>query len=269
MNAIWRGHISFGLISIPVGVYSALEPSEQKGFRLLHKKDNAPIKYKKFCSAENIEVSNDDIVKGYEVEKNRYAVVEVEELEKLQEKVGDGDRIIELLQCVALSSISPLLFEKPYYLAPEKGGRKAYEVLREALLDAKRVGIARFSIRTKPMLAALIPGQRELSLAALRPFEELRNPADLPISTERTKAEEVKLARTLIDQMADEWDPTEHPNEYRQALEKLLSRKKAVAVKEPKQRPDNVVDLMAALRKSVGTARGRGKGAARRRQRAA
>ena len=142
-------------------------------------------------------------------------------------------------------------------------------MLREALLDAKRVGIARFSLRTKPILAALIPGQRELSLAALRSFEELRDPTDLAISAERTRPEEVKLARTLIDQMVDEWDPTEHPNEYRQALEKLLSRKKAVAVKESPRRPENVVDLMEALRKSVGTARSRGKATARRKKRAA
>ncbi len=270
MNAIWRGHITFGVISIPVGLYSALEPSEHKGFRLLHKKDHAPISYKKFCSVENVEVSNEEIVKGYEVSKNRFAVVESKEMEKLQEKLGEGDRTIELLQCVELSSINPLLFEKPYYLAPEKGGKRAYEVLREALLEAKRVGITRFFLRTKPLLAVLMPGQRELSLAALRSFEELRDPSELPIPSERVKAEEVKLARTLIDQMADAWDPSEHPNEYRQALEKLLSSKKKVAVEEPRRRPGNVVDLMEALRKSVGAAtRGRGKSNARRRRRAA
>jgi DNA end-binding protein Ku len=174
MKAIWKGHITFGLISIPIGLYGAVESSEQVGFRLLHKKDHAPIKYKKFCSLEDIEVSNNEIVRSYEVEKNRFVVVEAKELEEVQEKVADGDRTIEIVQCVDLSSINPLLFEKPYYLAPEKGGNKAYVVLREALRDAKRVGITRFFMRTRPLLAALIPGQQVLSLEVLRSFEELR-----------------------------------------------------------------------------------------------
>ncbi len=269
MDTIWSGHISFGLISIPVGLYSALEASERVGFRLLHKKDRAPITYKKFCSLEDVEVSNEEIVKGYPVGKNRFAVVEEEELYKVQEAVGEGDRAIEMLQCVELSSISPLLFEKPYYLAPERQGQKAYAVLRDALVEAKRVGIARFYFRTKPILAALIPGERVLSLAVLRSFEELRDPKDLPIPEPQRKAAEVKMARTLIDQMADEWDPTEHPNEYRRALEKLLASKKKFAVRETK-RPDNVIDLMEALRKSVGASRSRSSRAAgRRRARAA
>lgn len=127
-------------------------------------------------------------------------------------------------------------------------------VLREALRDTRRVGITRFIMRMKPLLAALIPGQQVLSLAVLRSVEELRDPKDLPIPDQGAKAAEVKLARTLIDQMADEWDPTEHPNEYRQALEKLFASKKKTAVEEKKiVRPDNVVDLMAALRKGVGS----------------
>lgn len=268
MDAIWNGHITFGLISIPVGLYSAVDSSEHVGFRLLHKKDRAPIKYKKFCSLEDVEVSNDEIVKGYEVGKNRFALVDQKELQKVQEDVGEGDRAIEILKFVELPSISPLLFEKPYYLAPEKEGKKAYAVLRDALIDAKRVGIARFYLRTRPLLAALIPGHQALSLAVLRSFEEIRDPKDLPIPEIQKKAAEVKMARMLIDQMADEWDPTEHPNVYRRALEKLLASKTKFAAKEIK-RPDNVVDLMEALRRSVGASRNRGKGTPARRARAA
>ena len=132
MRAIWSGHISFGLISIPVGVYSAVEASERVAFRLLHRKDMAPIVYKKFCSKEDVEVSNDEIVKGYETEKKKYSVVEKEELEEVQKKVGDGDRSIEVLQFVDFGSLNPLSFETPYYLAPMKGGEKAYGVLRDA-----------------------------------------------------------------------------------------------------------------------------------------
>lgn len=262
MRAIWSGHITFGLISIPVGLYAAIEASERVSFRLLHRKDMAPIQYKKFCSAEDVEVGSDEIVKGYEVSKKKFAVVEKEELDEVQESVGEGDRTIDVLQFVEFSSLNPLSFEKPYYLAPQKGGEKAYAVLRDALVDANRVGITRFYLRTQPLLAALIPGKRALALEVLRPFEELRDPADLPISGSEKKSAEVKMARLLIDQMSEEaWDPTQHPNEYRRALEKLLASKRKFAVAERKSRgkgkeSENVVDLMEALRRSVGKAGG-------------
>ena len=257
MRALWSGHITFGLISIPVGVYAAIEESERVSFRLLHRKDMAPIEYKKFCSVEHVEVPNDEIVKGYQVEKNKYAVVEKEELEEVQEKLGEGDRSIDVLQFVEFGSLNPLSFEKPYYLAPMKGGEKAYGVLRDALNDASRVGIARFHLRSKPLLAALLPGKRALSLEVLRPFDELRDPGALPIPATSQKSAEVKMARLLIDHLStEEWDPTRHPNEYRQALQKLLSSKRKFAVRQPARgkQESNVVDLMEALRQSVSKA---------------
>lgn len=252
MRGIWSGHITFGLISIPVGIYAALESSERVSFRLLHRKDRAPIRYKKYCSKEDVEVPADEIVKGYEVSKKKYAVVEKEELDEVQESVGEGDRTIDVVQFVQFSSLNPLSFEKPYYLAPQKGGEKAYAVLRDALNEANRVGITRFYLRTRPLLAALLPGKKALALEVLRPFEELRDPGELPIPSPAKKSAEVKMAKLLIDQMSEEeWDPTKHPNEYRRALEKLLTSKRKFAVEEAKE-PENVVDLMEALRRSVG-----------------
>jgi DNA end-binding protein Ku len=256
MRSIWTGHITFGLISIPVGLYSAIESSERVSFRLLHRKDMAPIRYKKFCSKEDVEVGNDEIVKGYEVSKKKFAVVEGEELDEVQAELGEGDRTIDVIQFVDFGALNPLSFEKPYYLAPQKGGEKAYAVLRDALTEANRVGIARFYLRTKPLLAALLPGQKALALEVMRPFEELRDPAELPIPARDKKSAEVKMARMLIDQMSTEgWDPTQHPNEYRKALQKLLTSKRKFAMKETKE-PENVVDLMEALRRSVGKAGG-------------
>lgn len=259
MRAIWSGHITFGLISIPVGVYSAVEASERVSFRLLHRKDHAPITYKKFCSKEDIEVPNDEIVKGYQVSKGKYALVEKEELEEVQEELGEGDRSIDVLQFVDFGALNPLSFEKPYYLAPSKGGEKAYGVLRDALVDAGRVGIVRLHLRTKPLLGALIPGKKALSLEVLRPAEELRDPEGLPIPAPAKKPAEVKMARLLIDQLStEEWDPTKHPNEYRQALRKLLASKTKFAVAGPAREPGEgegkVVDLMEALRRSVAKA---------------
>ncbi|MEO8191653.1 MAG: Ku protein [Acidobacteriota bacterium] len=264
MRAIWSGHLTFGLISIPVGVYSAVETSERVSFRLLHRKDMAPIQYRKVCSEEGIEVPNDEIVKGYEISKNKYSVVEKEELEEAQGKLGEGDRSIDVLQFVEFGALNPLSFEKPYYLAPMKGGEKAYGVLRDALLDANRVGITRFHLRSKPLLAALIPGKKALSLEVLRSFDELRDPGSLPIPASTMKSSEVKMARLLIDHLSTEdWDPTAHPNEYRQALQKLLASKKKFAVAQPargkKKGEENVVDLMEALRQSVAKAGARPK----------
>ena len=259
MRAIWNGHITFGLISIPVGLHAAVEASERVSFRLLHKKDMAPILYKKFCSKEDIEVGNDEIVKGYEVAKKKYAVVEKEELEEVQKSVGEGERSIDVLQFVDFGSLNPLSFEKPYY----EGGEKAYAVLRDALAEARRVGIAKFFLRTRPLLAALIPSPLALALEVLRPFEELRDPAQLGIPAAGKKSAELKMARLLIDQMSEEWDPTQHPDEYRHALEKLLASKRKFAV-EPEKRArggeeGKVVDLMEALRRSIGEKGGRAK----------
>ena len=258
MRAIWSGHVTFGLITIPVGIYSAVEATETVHFRLLHRKDHSPIKYKKYCSKEDVEVPNDEIVKGFEVSKGKFATVEKEELEEVKDETSGGEEhTIEILQFVDYASINPLFIESPYYLAPLKGGGKAYGVLREALADTKRVGIARFTLRTRPLLAAMAPTERALSLAVLRAHEEVRSPDELSIPDEKVKPAELKMAKMLVDQLTGSWDPTEHPNVYRRALEKLLASKKSFAVAEKRgggeaEEEGNVVDLMEALKRSVG-----------------
>jgi len=255
-RSIWNGHLTFGLVSVPVGLYAAVEASEEVHFRLLHRKDRAPIRYKKFCSKEDVEVPASEIVRGFEVSKGKYSIVEDEELQKVQEEVGEGDRTIELLQFVEFASLNPLLFERPYYLAPQNGGEKPYAVLREALLDTRRVGIARFYLRTRPLLAALLPGPELLALDVMRESGELRSPKGLDVPKKTVRAPEVKMARMLIEQMAGEFDPTEHPNVYRKALEKLLASKRRFDLEEVEEaaaekRGEKVVDLMAALKRSL------------------
>ena len=273
-RSMWSGHVTFGLVSIPVAIHAAVEASHRVAFRQLHRKDMAPIRYKKFCSEEDVEVPNDEIVKGYEVQKGEYAVVEKDELDKVQEEVGEGDRTIEIVEFVDFASLNPLLFEKPYYLVPQDGGAKAYGVLHEALMDTKRVGIARFYLRTRPLLAALLPSKSVLSLEVMREFDELRDAETLDVRHAKASAGEVKMARMLIESLSTTWDPTAHPNVYRKALEKLVASKKtfAVAAAERGETPKGqVVDLMEALRKSLGQerARGRGKAPSRRRRGAA
>lgn len=272
MRAIWNGHITFGLISIPVALHSAVEASERVSFRLLHRKDHAPIVYKKFCSKEDVEVSNDDIVKGYEVEDDSYAAVEKEDIEKAEQEAAGGTEDMEVLQFVELGAVNPLSFDHPYYISPRKGGEKAYGVLRDALLETRRVGIVRFLLRKKPTLGALLPGPEAIALESLRPYEELRDPGRVGAPPATKKSAEVKMAKMLVDQMSGEgWDPAEHPNEYRRALKKMLASKKHFAVTEKgatrERAAENVVDLMDALKKSLGQqARGGAKRASGRRK---
>jgi len=256
VRPIWNGHVTFGLISIPVSLHSAVEASERVSFRLLHRKDRAPIVYKKFCSKEDVEVPNDEIVRGFEVEDDEYAVVEKEDIEKAEQEAAEGTEDMEVLQFVELGAVNPLSFDHPYYLAPRKGGEKAYGVLRDALLEARRIGIVRFVLRKRPTLAAILPGASALSLETLRSYEELRDPAKLGVPAHAKKSAEVKMARMLVDQMSGEgWDPSEHPNQYRKALRKLLASKAKFAIGKPeekRERAENVVDLMDALKKSLG-----------------
>lgn len=258
-RAIWSGHVTFGLISIPVGLHAALEASERVSFRQLYEKDLAPIRYKKFCSKEDREVPNSEIVRGYEVSKGKYAVVEKEELDELQEELGEGEHTIDVLQFVDFGSLNPLLFEKPYYLTPQKGGGKAYGVLRRALCETRKVGIARFYLRTRPLLGALVPSADVISLEVIRNAAELRDPRKLDVKETSARANEVEMARALIDEMTGEWDPTDHPNVYRKALEKLIAKKPKVDVAEAegKKAKGKVVDLMQALKDSLEATRKR------------
>lgn len=276
MRAIWSGHLTFGLVSIPVGLYAALEAAERVSFRQLHRKDLSPIRYKKFCTAEDVEVGADEIVKGYEVSKGRFAVVEDDELEQVQTELGEGERTIDVLQFVELGQLNPLLYDKPYFVAPQRGGQRAYAVLRAALQETRRGGIARFYLRTRPQLGLLLPGREALTLEALRSAGEVRSASELPLPDETPRPAELDMARTLIEKMTAEWDPTAHPNEYRKALDKLLAGRKTVAVGPaagPAEPGGKVVDLMEALRRSLGEdkpkptrrAAGRGKAGGRRR----
>jgi len=259
---VWTGQISFGLVTIPVALSSAVEASERISFHLLHRKDLAPIHYKKFCSVEDVEVPNDEIVRGRANGKKKWTVVEKEDLEEAAEEASPADSrsAIEVLEFVPRDAIDLLSLDEPYFVVPRKGGEKAYTLLRRALAERGRTGIVRVTLRTRPHLAALSPRGEALTLVTLRPFEEMRHASrwDLPSSAARPS--EVALAGQLVDRLsADGWDPARHPDSYRRALEKLLASKKARGVPgaAPEPSGDNVVDLMEALRRSVAGRAGR------------
>jgi len=255
MRPIWKGTISFGLVSIPVGLYSATRRQAELHFRLLHDKDQAPIDYRRYCSEEDVEVEWKDIVKGYEYEKGRFVVVSDEDFKRARVA---GTQMIEIRDFVRAGEVDPAYFETPYWLAPDKAGRKAYALLHGALEESQRVGIGTIVIRERQRLAALRPSGSALMLTTMRFVGELRaaDEVDLPARVKVPK-KEMALARELVEALAGPFEPEQYHDTYTELLRAVIERKidgKEVAVpKAP--RPPKVVDLMDALRKSLETGR--------------
>ena len=260
-GAIWKGRLTFGLVGIPVELVPAVDAKEHIGFHLLHRKDKAPIEYRKFCSKENRAVPDGEIVRGYEVARGKWALVEKEEVAEARKSAGADveAHVLEILQFVTAESLDPMSFSHPYYLLPGEGGRKPFAVLKTALQDAGRVGLGRLRLRATPHLAALLPSPRGLSLIVLRPFEEI---AEAPsVALPAPQAAETKMARLLIDEMSrEDLNPAKYPDRTRSALRKLLASKtlaraSAKRVAEGEGDEDSsggqVVDLMAALKASL------------------
>jgi len=248
---IWKGAVSFGLVTIPVGLYSATERQAEIAFRQLHKKDHVPIEYKRVCSAEGVEVAWQDIEKGYEYAKGQFVVVTDEDLAKA--KVA-GTQTIEIREFVPAEHIDFAHFEAPYWLAPEKAGTKAYALLRDALAKSGRVGIATFVMREREHLAALRPEGRGIMLTTMRFADEIRSAEDLALPEEgEHPKKEMDLALQLVDALADDWDPTEYHDTYRETLRAAIEQKvegKEISVPTAAV-PPKVTDLMEALRASL------------------
>jgi DNA end-binding protein Ku len=252
VRAIWKGHINFALVSIPVAVVSGSKTSDIS-LKYLHKADLSPVSYRRFCAAEAREVEWDEITRGYEFEKGRFVEVTQEEL---QEANADLTRSIRILQFVDLAEIDPVYFDKPYYLAPQPGGEHAYHLLVEALGRSEKAGIAKVVLKTREHLAAIRPSGRLMSMQTLRFAHEIVDPAsvDLPEATQ-LESQELKLADTLIGTMCAPFDPAAYKDEYRAEVLDVIRRK--VAGAPPGQptgapaAPGKVVDLMEVLRQSL------------------
>jgi DNA end-binding protein Ku len=251
-RAIWKGAISFGLVTVPVGLYSATERAAELHFRLLHAKDESPIDYKRVCEKEGVEVPWAEIARGYEVTKGEYVVVTDKEL--AQARV-EATQTFAIRDFVPARSIDVRYYDEPYYLAPTaKPAARAYALLREAMADAERVGVGTIVLRQREHLAALVPTDRALILATLRFADEVRRPEnlDLPAAT-RNGGRELALARQLIDSLASEWAPERYHDTYRDAVLEVIEQKaKGHPIKAAAERkPAKVVDLMEALQQSL------------------
>ena len=252
MKALWKGAITFGLISIPVRLYSAVSEKGLK-FHLLHDEDGGRIRYQRTCAKCGKEVGWDDITKGYEYSKDHYVQFTEDELDTVD---VDSVRAIDVVAFVPLESIDPIYFNKTYYVAPEPSGLKAYKLLSEALEAEGQVGIAKVALREKEHLATVRLKDDVFVLETMYWPDEIREPSfeELDKKVEVRDAE-VKMARQLVQQLSDEFRPEEFRDEYRVALEELVEKKVAgqeITVAEtPEEEPTKVVDLMEALKASV------------------
>ncbi len=258
-RAIWSGSISFGLLNVPVKLYSAVS-KKSVSFRELRESDGSRIRHRRVAEADGEEVAYEEIVKGYEIAPDQYVVVTRDELEQLDPK---KTRAIEIKDFVDLDQIDPIFFDHPYYLGPDRGAEKAYALLVEAMSASKKVAVARFVLRNKENLAALRPIDGVMTMATMRFADEVVSPAEIAEAIEgepgKPSAKELKMARALIESLAAEFDPQQYRDEYREELLGLIERKaegkSMVAASSEAPQPTKAPDLMAALEESLAAVR--------------
>ena len=257
-RAIWSGAISFGLVNVPVKLFSATSPKGVR-FHQLSGKTGARIKQKRVDSSTGDEVAYEDIVKGYELSPDHYVVIEPGELEALDPK---ATRSIDIEDFVDLSEIDPIYFENSYYLAPSAGGSKAYRLLLDAMRDSGKVGVGKFVLRSKESLCALRPTGDVLTLSTMLFGDEVVDPGrvDELGSIEDTPASdrELAMAKQLIDTLSTDFDPAKYKDEYREQVLALIERKASgeeIAVQPQAEEPAAAPDLMAALEASLAAVR--------------
>jgi DNA end-binding protein Ku len=248
--------VSFGLVSIPVKLYSATEASRAISFNLLHKGCGSRLKQQYFCVKEDIPVAREDMVKGYEFAKDQYVVFTPEELKALEET---GTHSADITEFVPLESVDPVFFDKAYYLAPDKGGAKPYALLARALRDSKRCALGRWAARGKQYIVMIRAvengGMTALAMQQLLYAAEVRSIADIDIPKTEVREAELKLAQQLIEQQASEqFDPSAYTDEVRARIEAAVQKKiegQEISMAEVPQAGAEVIDLMEALRASL------------------
>ena len=251
MRPIWSGTISFGLVSVPVRMFPATESKELR-FHFLHKKDLTPIAYEKVRRDDREPVDRDEIVRGFEIEKGRYVPLEDDDLDRLDVELTHS---IDICDFVDLEEIDPVYFRKAYYLLPAEGAEKPYRLLVRALEETGKVAVAKVVIRNKQHLAAVRPYEGVLLLETMYYADEVRKPEALDgdLGKPRLQQAEVEMAKTLVENLSEPFEPDKYTDEYRQELLELIKAKaEGEPLPEPAQEEQGeVVDLMAALRESV------------------
>jgi len=259
-RAIWSGSISFGLLNVPVKLYSAVA---RRGISLreIRESDNARIRHRRVAEGTDEEVPYEKIVKAYEISKDRYVPLAKSELEAL---APEKSRAIEVQDFVGLEEIDPIYFDSPYYLGPAEGAARAYSLLAQAMEESGKVAVARFVFRNKEHLAAIRPTDGVLTLTTMRFADEVVSPGELddvlPEEAPKVAKREVEMAEQLIESLTREFDPTAYRDEYREQLLAMIERKAAgeeiVAAPAEEPAPTKAPDLMAALEESIAAVKG-------------
>lgn len=263
MRAIWKGSISFGLVNIPIALYPATRREDLK-FRLLRASDLSPVNYKRVAEKDGKEVPWGEIVKGYEYEKGKFVVLSEKDFQRVD---LEATQTVDIKDFVEVEEIDPMYFYKPYYLEPQKGGDKAYALLRETLERTKKVGIAKVVIKTREYLAGVKPLKHALVLELMHFAEELSDAEKLnvPKKSAEPGKRELDMAKALVETMSSEWNPTKYKDEYRDALLEVIEEKVEAGGKEieekpkPKKPSTKVIDLVSVLQESLARSQGGGK----------
>jgi DNA end-binding protein Ku len=250
---VWKGSIAFGLVSIPVELHTAVRDHRPR-FRMLHASDNSPIQFKRVCAREGKPVAWEDLVKGFEYSKGQFVVMTKEDFEAA---ALEKTKTIDILDFVDAQEIDDRFFETPYYLVPSKGGERAYALLREALRETGRIGIAKFLLREAQHLAAIEVIGDALVLTLMRFADELVDEEKLSLpSDSAVRKQELDIAKMLVSNLKAKWDPSKYTDEYRDNLMRIIDGKmkgKKVELEVPEERHDsNVINLMERLRASLG-----------------
>jgi len=258
-RALWKGSVSFGLVNIPIELHTAVRDSRPH-FRMLHAKDKSPVRFERVCIRDGHPVAWEDLVKGFEYEKGRFVVLTKDDFKAA---AVEKTRTIDIIDFVKADEIDDRFFETPYYLTPAKGGERAYALLREAIRESGRIGIAKFILRDAQHLAAVEAIDQALVLSVMRFDEELADESqfDFPANKDVRKSE-LDMAKALVNSLAAEWDPSKYTDQYRANLMRIIKGKmkgQHVAL-EPEEEPRQaeVVDLMERLRRSLSESGGRG-----------
>jgi DNA end-binding protein Ku len=263
-RALWKGSIAFGLVNIPVELHTAVRDSRPR-FRMLHAEDKSPVKFERVCAREGKPVAWDELVKGYEYEKGRFVVLTKEDFKAA---ALEKNRTVDIRNFVKGEEIDDRFFETSYYLTPAKGGERSYALLREAIRETELVGVATIVLRDAQHLAALEVKGNAMVLTMMRYAEELVDVSEHHFPTAKDiRKPELQMARTLVEQLADKWDPAQYTDEYRANLMKIIKAKmkgkKPALEAAPEPQHTEVVDLMERLRQSLQGAGGGRSGAAR------
>ncbi len=252
-STVWKGHLTFGLVSFPIKLYSAAR-SESISFNQLHKADNSRVKQVLFCAAEDKPIPRSEIVKGYEYEKDRYVVIEDEEVKKVAPQTA---KVMEILEFVKAGQVDPIYYETSYYLAPDEAGEKPYALLFESLRKSGYMGVAKIAMHNREHIVLLRPGKNGVLLHTMYFSHEIRKVDEFRTDLNLVKEKELALAMSLVEALAGDFEPDKYKDNYRENLLQMIEAKKqgheVVATPEPQQA--KVVDILEALKASLAMAK--------------